>query len=146
MIERGIRTVSHSLASKSKTNEIQSTAAQEAVEEEVTGIRIKTLNKLLEQEAKQPQDLSEMKELRERWYTRSELATMEQNSGGEKSAATVASKTGLGVNTNFMNSPAIGQKTKLKELTSSKQQIDESNSSSNMKGADGYNVKRIYVS
>ena len=49
-----------------------------------------------------------MKELRERWYTRSELATMEQNSGGEKSAATVASKTGLGVNTNFMNSPAIG--------------------------------------
>lgn len=48
MIERGIRTVSHSLASKSKTNEVQSTAAQEAVEEEVTGIRIKTLNKMLE--------------------------------------------------------------------------------------------------
>jgi hypothetical protein len=32
---------------------------------------------------------------------------MEQNSGGEKSAATVAGKPGLAVTTNF-NSPGIG--------------------------------------
>ena len=86
--------------------------------------------------------MSEIKELKERWYTRKELALMEQNSGGEKSAATVAGKPGLGVTTNF-NSPGIGQKTKIKDLSNAK--MEESNSS-NINAVDGYNLKRIYVS
>lgn len=66
---------------------------------------------------------------------------MEQNSGGEKSAATVTGKPGLGVTTNF-NSPGIGQKTKHKDLSTAK--VEETNSSVN--AVDGYNLKRIYVS
>lgn len=85
LIERGIRTLSHSLSVKSKTNaDVKSTALQEAYEEEVTGITTQNLNRMLEMEAR-PQDLSEIKELRERWLTKRELHLMSQaeQSAGE---------------------------------------------------------------
>jgi hypothetical protein len=41
LIERGIRTLSNSLSTiKSNINDVKSTAAQEALEEEATGIKI----------------------------------------------------------------------------------------------------------
>jgi cell division FtsZ-interacting protein ZapD len=63
---RGIRTMSNSLSNVNKSS-VKSTAAQEAQEEADGGIKIITLNKLLDQ---QPMEL---KELREVWYTKKEL-------------------------------------------------------------------------
>lgn len=63
---RGIRTVSNSLSNVNKSS-VKSTAAQEAQEEANGGIKIITLNKLLEQ---QPMELKELTEI---WYTKKEL-------------------------------------------------------------------------
>lgn len=81
LIERGIRTLSNSLSTvKSNINEIKSTAAQEQEEEMQTGIKIKVLNKMLEQEQNKMAEsqLLEMKELKERWYTRMELKNLQE--------------------------------------------------------------------
>ena len=63
---RGIRTVSNSLSNVNKSS-VKSTAAEEAQEEANGGIKIITLNKLLEQ---QPMELKELTEI---WYTKKEL-------------------------------------------------------------------------
>ena len=63
---RGIRTVSNSLSNVNKSS-VKSTAAQEAQEEANGGIKINSLNKLLEQ---QPMELKELTEI---WYTKKEL-------------------------------------------------------------------------
>jgi len=83
LIERGIRTLSNSLSTiKSNINDVKSTAAQEALEEEATGIKIQTLNKILEQHDQQlineknQLSLLDIKELRERWFTKKELNFM----------------------------------------------------------------------
>jgi hypothetical protein len=53
LIERGIRTLSHSLSTiKSNQYTNKSTALQEAQEEAFTGIKIRTLNQMLEEQQK----------------------------------------------------------------------------------------------
>jgi hypothetical protein len=48
-----------------------------------TGIKIKALNRMLQQEHKEAEDeLKEVKELKERWYTNAELQTMQERQGG----------------------------------------------------------------
>jgi hypothetical protein len=90
LIERGIRTLSHSLSTvKSNVNDIKSTAAQEAQEERATGIKITTLNRMLQQEQNKEAEaqLLEIKELKERWYTKMELK-MQERQGGQAPAGT----------------------------------------------------------
>lgn len=65
--------MSNSLSNVNKSS-VKSTAAQEAQEEAEGGIKIITLNRLLEQ---QPMEL---KELREIWYTKKELKDKELDS------------------------------------------------------------------
>ena len=62
---------------------VKSTAAQEAQEEAETGIDREKLNQMLQQEQQKLMDeqgaqinLCDMKELRERWFTKSELMKM----------------------------------------------------------------------
>lgn len=58
------------------------------MEEEATGIKIQTLNKILEQHDQQllneknQLSLLDIKELRERWFTKKELNFMQQNGIG----------------------------------------------------------------
>ena len=65
---------------KSNVNDIKSTAAQEAQEERATGIKITTLNRMLQQEQNKEAEaqLLEIKELKERWYTKMELKKMQE--------------------------------------------------------------------
>jgi capsid protein len=93
LIERGIRTLSHSLSTvKSNVNDIKSTAAQEAQEERATGIKITTLNRMLQQEQNKEAEaqLLEIKELKERWYTKMELKMQERQGGQPPAGATTA--------------------------------------------------------
>lgn len=75
--------MSNSLSTvKSTVNTVKSTAAQEAQDEAEGGIKINTLNKMLEQQhqsavQKAAINLLEIKELRERWYTKKELRDKE---------------------------------------------------------------------
>ena len=137
LIERGIRTLSNSISTvKSNVNDIQSTAAQEAQEELATGIKIKTLNKMLQQEQNKVAEtqLQDIKELKERWYTRKELKKVEEPQSAQVAPSLISNQQHL-----LSPSPVIKGSANNAELSTEPQ---VGNPSSNI-GGSSYNVTRV---
>lgn len=126
---------------KSNVNDIKSTAAQEAQEERATGIKITTLNRMLQQEQNKEAEaqLLEIKELKERWYTKMELK-MQERQGGQPPAGTTTAQQHL-----LSPSPGIKGGTNAGGLNAgADQSYDQMTTNpSPSVGGSSYNVTRV---